>query len=130
MKSPIMGLVIMASFLLMVESSNGRLLMKNNQFVFPDNLSGVDPNLDSLVDDGFQIHTVGNHVEKNAVQYDQERSHRGFTSSNSATKDQKLSLRINVGGQKTEKIKANGLFNLLSKGRVTIGGATHLHAYT
>lgn len=112
----------MVSFLLVVESSNDRLLMKNNQFLLPENTSGVDPNLDSLVDDGSQIHTVGNHVEKNAVQYDQERSHRSFTSSNSATKDQKLPLRLNVDDQKTENIKANGVFNLLPKGRVTPSG--------
>lgn len=96
--------------------------MKNNQFVFPDNPSGVDPNLASLVDDGSQRHIFGNHVEKNAVQYDQERSHRSFTSSNGATKDQKLLLRISVGGQNTEKIKEKGVFNLLPKRRVTLSG--------
>jgi hypothetical protein len=124
MKSPIIGLLIMISFLLIAGRSNGRLLVKNNQFISPDNPSGFDPSVDSLVDDGSRVHTADGHVEKNAVQYDRERSPGSSLSVNSATKEQKLSFRLSTSVQKTENIKPNSVFNFLQKGRVTPPGSS------
>ena len=92
--------------------------MKNDQFSSPDSPSGFDPNLDSS-----RVHTANGHVKKDAMQSDQEGSPRSSSSANSATDDKKLSLRLSMIVEKTEKIKAQGVFNLLPKDKVTPSGS-------
>jgi len=108
MKSPIMALLIMISFLLIAGRSNGCFLMKNNLFIAPDRPSDFDPIPNALVDDVSGLHTTPSSVK-------------------SATNENTLSFRLSLSFQKTKTpqspadsaSKAEGDFNLLPKRKVT-----------
>ena len=74
MKSCAMAFLIMISVLLAADRSSGRLLMKNTLFIFPDNPSAFNPNLNSFISDESTVHTPYGHVGKEAVDCDQETS--------------------------------------------------------
>jgi hypothetical protein len=119
-----MALLIMISFLFIAGRSSGRLLMKNNLFIAPNNQLDFDPNLKALVDNSSRLHTANGHVEKDAVQCDEEKSP---SSVKSAAKENTLSFRLSPSVPKIKKPqlptdsadKAEGDFNLLPKGAVT-----------
>ena len=122
MKSTATALLIIISVLLIAGLSNGRLLLKNKMFIFPNNPSAFDPNLSSPVDDESALHTANDHVEKDAVECDQERG----SSAKSATNENKVSFRLSPSVRKTKKIESsalnnvNGVLNLLPKGAVLL----------
>lgn len=119
MKSGIMALLIMISFLLIAGRSNCRLIMLNSPMIPTGNPPAFDPHVNSK-----GLNTANVHVENDAMEYDQERS----PSANTVSDENKVSSRISPNVQKTKKIessvsnKAMGVFNLFPKGPVTPPG--------
>jgi len=121
-----MALLIIISVLLIAGRSNGRLLLKNKMFIFPNNPSAFDPTLSSSVHDESTLHIANGYVEKDAVECDQERG----SSEKSATNENKVSFRLSPSVRKTKKIESSalnnvdGVLNLLPKGAVLPSGST------
>lgn len=119
MKSLILAII---SFLLVASHSCSGRLLENNQFIASANPSAFDPNLNSVVDDGSRL-------ENDAILHcDQEMS---SSSEKNATKDEnKLSFRLsprrvqnnNKADESPASNKAEGVFHLLPKGKVTPSG--------
>lgn len=107
MKTGIMALLLMISFLLIAGRSSGRLLMKNSQFISADDPSASDRNLNSLLDSESTLQSAGGHVEKKAVPHGQEMNPRSSSSTKGATNENKSSFRLSSTVQKSKKIESS-----------------------
>lgn len=126
MKSPVMALLAIISFLHFAghSSCSGRLLEKN-LFIASDDPSTFDPNPKSFLDDGSSL-------QKEAVVHsDEEISPLSSSSEKNALKDEdKLSFEVSLTNVQTKSKanespalnKAERVFHLLSKGKVTLPG--------
>lgn len=124
MKTGITALLIMISFLLVAGRSSGRLLMQNSLFISPDNPSTLDRNLNSLLSSESTLQNADGHVEKDAVQCDQEISPRSSSSTENATNEKESSASLSPTVQKTKKGESSesnkagaGVFNKVTPSR-------------
>lgn len=112
MKSNIMALLIIISFLFVAGHTNARFLKDNNLFIGPDGISVVVPGANSLVDDKSSLQTANGNMVKDPLGCVQEiLNPRSDRSSKSAANKKSLSFRLNPTVPTTLKMESSASSN-------------------